>query len=49
MPGGGVWHSGGVDLDAFIALNEAQWRRLESLTRRRVLTGPEADELATLY
>ena len=49
MPGGGVWHSGGVDLDAFIALNEAQWSRLESLTRRRVLTGPEADELATLY
>lgn len=49
MPRGGVWHSGSVDLDAFIALHDAQWKRLEALTRRRVLSGPEADELATLY
>lgn len=38
-----------MDTDAFIALHEGQWARLEALSRRRVLMGPEADELATLY
>ncbi|MEW2706908.1 stage II sporulation protein M [Streptomyces koyangensis] len=38
-----------MDLDVFVAAHEAEWRRLETLLRRRRLTGPEADELVSLY
>lgn len=38
-----------MDLDVFVAAHEAEWRRLEALLRRRRLTGPEADELVSLY
>jgi len=38
-----------VDPDAFAAVHEGEWRRLEELSRRRELTGPEADELVRLY
>ncbi|MFF8565140.1 stage II sporulation protein M [Streptomyces albidoflavus] len=38
-----------MDLDVFVAAHEAEWRRLDTLLRRRRLTGPEADELVSLY
>jgi uncharacterized membrane protein SpoIIM required for sporulation len=38
-----------VDLDAFAAVRTTRWARLEQLTRRRRLTGAEADELVLLY
>jgi uncharacterized membrane protein SpoIIM required for sporulation len=38
-----------VDLDAFTAVREPQWQRLEQLLRRRRLTAVEADELVVLY
>ncbi len=39
-----------VDVDAFVAAHQAEWERLDSLSRRRGgLSGPEADELVTLY
>ncbi|HEX6234228.1 MAG TPA: stage II sporulation protein M [Jiangellaceae bacterium] len=39
-----------MDLDAFVAAHQAEWNRLDELIkRRRRLTGPEADELVTLY
>jgi uncharacterized membrane protein SpoIIM required for sporulation len=38
-----------VDLDAYAAAHRADWRRLEELLARRRLSGPEADELVTLY
>ena len=39
-----------MDLAAFTAAHEASWRRLDALVkRRRQLTGPEIDELVTLY
>jgi len=38
-----------VDTDAFVAVHDAEWRRLEALARRRTLSGPEADEFAALY
>jgi uncharacterized membrane protein SpoIIM required for sporulation len=38
-----------VDLDAYVAEHAAQWRRLEQLTAKRRLTGPEADELMDCY
>jgi uncharacterized membrane protein SpoIIM required for sporulation len=38
-----------VDLDAFVAVHGAEWARLEVLSRRRRLSGPEADELVHLY
>jgi uncharacterized membrane protein SpoIIM required for sporulation len=38
-----------VDLDAFVAEHEAEWRRLELLSRRRRLSAREADELVVLY
>lgn len=39
-----------MDLDAFVAAHQAEWDRLSELIRRRGrLTGPEADELVTLY
>jgi uncharacterized membrane protein SpoIIM required for sporulation len=39
-----------VDLEAFVAAHEAEWARMDTLARRaRRLTGPEADELVSLY
>jgi uncharacterized membrane protein SpoIIM required for sporulation len=39
-----------VDVDAFIAAHQDEWDRLATLVRRRGrLTGPEADELVSLY
>jgi uncharacterized membrane protein SpoIIM required for sporulation len=38
-----------VDLDAFVAVHSAEWSRLDELSHRRRLTGPEADELVALY
>lgn len=39
-----------MDLDAYVAAHQEQWRRLETLVARRGrLTGAEADELVTLY
>jgi uncharacterized membrane protein SpoIIM required for sporulation len=38
-----------VDVDAFAAVHEPEWRRLEQLSGQRRLTGPEADELVRLY
>lgn len=38
-----------MDVDAYAAAHDAQWRRLDQLLRRRRLTGPEVDELVTLY
>jgi uncharacterized membrane protein SpoIIM required for sporulation len=38
-----------VDLDAFVSVHRGEWDRLDELTRRRRLSGEEADELVTLY
>jgi uncharacterized membrane protein SpoIIM required for sporulation len=38
-----------VDLDAYVQAHVQEWRRLEQLTGRRALTGPEADELVDRY
>ncbi|MGH8794704.1 MAG: stage II sporulation protein M [Stackebrandtia sp.] len=38
-----------MDLDAYIAEHDGEWRRLAQLSRRRRLTAPEADELMMLY
>jgi uncharacterized membrane protein SpoIIM required for sporulation len=39
-----------VDVDAFVAAHQPDWRRLDTLVkRRRRLTGAEVDELVTLY
>jgi uncharacterized membrane protein SpoIIM required for sporulation len=38
-----------VDLDAFVTTHADEWERLERLSRRRSLSGEEADELVTLY
>lgn len=38
-----------MDVDAFAAAHAAEWGRLEQLLRARRLTGPESDELVTLY
>jgi len=38
-----------VDLDAFVAEHQAEWRRLDVLSRRRRLCAREADELVVLY
>jgi len=38
-----------VDLDAYVAVHDSQWRRLESLVGRRRLSGAEVDELVGLY
>src|SRR6478735_12170774 len=38
-----------MDLDAYVAAHLAEWRRLEELTRRRRLSGPESDELVERY
>src|SRR5438093_10595985 len=34
-----------MDLDAYVAEHAAQWRRLEHLSSKRRLGGPEVDEL----
>ncbi|WP_084104918.1 stage II sporulation protein M [Demequina sp. NBRC 110056] len=38
-----------MDLDAFSSARRERWDRLEELSRRRSLTGEEADELTRLY
>lgn len=38
-----------MDLDAFVAVHQAEWNRLDELARRRRLSGAEADELVALY
>lgn len=38
-----------MDVDAYAAAHEREWRRLEQLTGRRRLSGTEADELIALY
>lgn len=38
-----------MDLDAFTAVRQPAWARLDELSRRRRLTGVEADELVRLY
>ncbi|MGF1431409.1 stage II sporulation protein M [Kitasatospora sp. LaBMicrA B282] len=38
-----------MDPDVFVAAHQAQWARLETLSKRRRLTGEEADELVALY
>ena len=40
---------GRVDIDAFVAAHAPRWRRLEQLSSRRSLSGPEADELVDGY
>lgn len=38
-----------MDLDAYVAEHDGEWRRLEQLSRGRRLSAPEADELVALY
>ena len=38
-----------MDLDAYVLAHHRAWDRLEELSRRRRLSGPESDELAELY
>ncbi|MFD0572050.1 stage II sporulation protein M [Kitasatospora gansuensis] len=38
-----------MDLDVFVTAHQAEWHRLEVLSKRRRLSGEEADELVTLY
>ncbi|MEU7869605.1 stage II sporulation protein M [Dactylosporangium sp. NPDC049140] len=38
-----------MDLDAFVGEHNAEWRRLEELSKRRKLGAAEADELVALY
>ena len=38
-----------MDLDAYVEAHHADWRRLEELSRRRRLSGVEADEILDLY
>jgi uncharacterized membrane protein SpoIIM required for sporulation len=38
-----------VDLDAFSAVRQSSWARLDELSRRRGLDGAEADEMVRLY
>ncbi|MDQ0426538.1 stage II sporulation protein M [Cellulomonas iranensis] len=38
-----------MDLDAYTRARTPTWQRLDELTRRRSLTGAEADELVALY
>ncbi len=38
-----------MDLDAYVVAHRPQWDRLATLSGRRRLSGPEADELVTLY
>ena len=38
-----------MDVDAYAAAHDGEWRRLAELLDRRRLSGPEADELVTRY
>ncbi|GAA1156265.1 stage II sporulation protein M [Nocardioides aquiterrae] len=38
-----------MDLDAYVAAHASEWQRLEALTRKRRLSGAEADELVERY
>ncbi len=38
-----------VDVDAFVAMHQGEWRHLRTLTRSRHLDGPQSDELVRLY
>jgi uncharacterized membrane protein SpoIIM required for sporulation len=38
-----------MDLDVFVAVHGQEWQRLESLVKRRRLSGAETDELVVLY
>jgi uncharacterized membrane protein SpoIIM required for sporulation len=38
-----------VDLDAYVGARSREWARLHQLSRRRTLTGAEADEFLDLY
>lgn len=38
-----------MDVDAFVTVHEDQWERMRQLTKRRYLSGTEADELVLLY
>lgn len=38
-----------MDLDAYVAAHDPEWRRLEALVRRGRLRGAEVDELVALY
>ena len=38
-----------MDLDAYVAAHAFEWQRLETLTKKRRLTGAEADELVERY
>ena len=38
-----------VDLDAYVAEHDGEWRRLEHLARSRRLSAAQGDELVTLY
>ena len=38
-----------MDIDSFSAVREARWEQLKVLSKRRRLTGAEADELTRLY
>ncbi|GHJ45769.1 membrane protein [Catellatospora sp. TT07R-123] len=38
-----------MDLDAYVAEHRGEWRRLDTLSRRRRLSAAEADELVVLY
>ena len=52
MNPGNQWRPGygdPVDIDAFVAAHARRWRRLEELSRRRSLSGAEADELVDGY
>lgn len=38
-----------MDLDAFVAVHQGDWRRLDELSGKRRLSGPETDEFLSLY
>ena len=38
-----------MDLDAYVVAHQAEWERLDTLTRSRRLTGAESDELVERY
>lgn len=44
-----LWQGKHVDVDAFVALNEPTWKRLDVLTRQQWLTGAEIDEFVNNY
>jgi uncharacterized membrane protein SpoIIM required for sporulation len=49
-PWPGFLYCGAVDVAAYAAAHEAEWRRLDALVkRRRQLSGEEIDELVSLY